>query len=514
MADILGTIGTVLDVLNELNAKQSTIVTITNDTGETLRLIPEEDNHESGEFATLPAESIPTDEEDVFGSKEKSPSFFTGDVGHVQYRIGDTETAFLRIDWSNPAVGDPFEDKANNATAVVGGSDRDRFETLARITEGSEKVDARFAVRLKGRPTPPTPKPGGEDNEIKSTCVITVTNQSESALTLVDQGHEIGGFFTFPAVQIEPGESDSFASVETEGSDAKGSRGFLVYNAGEIGACQWTVTWDNPEQADNSSTSTLAGPEAPTFQALDQIGAGEENVPVTFTIFGGQRRVDPPIDPPIDPPVDPFVRPVETDEPTLRHGDQSVDGWVEYLQQLLNAWSMGPIAEDGDFGGGTLQAVRNFQASRQPPLLVDGVVGNQTWASLREEDPRPPSTDGLEPHSFVERGAEARWITEDHGVQYDPARDVLFVIAVSTGDTPIESDQFRAHLFVTVPSGEQVEFDLPGQTTDGQPTEQGGRLFFGANEVRQRAGPGTYQVQAFLPQELGGDESSRTIEIV
>src|SRR5262245_14418591 len=142
----------------------------------------------------------------------------------------------------------------------------------------------------------------------------------------------------------------------------------------------------------------------------------------------------------------------DTQEPTLRLGDQSVDGWVEYLQQLLLGWGFGPLVIDGDFGNATHTAVIRFQSSRPEgrTLLVDGIVGNQTWAALQEEPPEPVGTDGLAPHTFVETGAEARWLTETQIFAQD---DQLIGRAVNVGSVPIAEDQFTAEGTVTLPDG-------------------------------------------------------------
>lgn len=63
--------------------------------------------------------------------------------------------------------------------------------------------------------------------------------------------------------------------------------------------------------------------------------------------------------------------------PTLRKG--ATGAWVLLLQQLLCA--RGYIVDcDADFGSDTLAKVRLFQANRG--LVVDGVVGQKTWAAL------------------------------------------------------------------------------------------------------------------------------------
>ncbi|HEX2329978.1 MAG TPA: peptidoglycan-binding protein [Candidatus Angelobacter sp.] len=59
---------------------------------------------------------------------------------------------------------------------------------------------------------------------------------------------------------------------------------------------------------------------------------------------------------------------------------------VALIQKRLNQLGCGPIAEDGDFGPQTQEAVELFQVRSADhfgaPLEVDGKVGPLTWASL------------------------------------------------------------------------------------------------------------------------------------
>jgi uncharacterized protein (TIGR02594 family) len=80
--------------------------------------------------------------------------------------------------------------------------------------------------------------------------------------------------------------------------------------------------------------------------------------------------------PPIEPP--------STALPMLRKGDSGKD--VVYLQTLLPKWI------DGDFGTTTESLVKEFQRSQG--LEIDGVVGEQTWAALLEEEPPPLPSSG------------------------------------------------------------------------------------------------------------------------
>ena len=62
----------------------------------------------------------------------------------------------------------------------------------------------------------------------------------------------------------------------------------------------------------------------------------------------------------------------------------SKNKWVEYLQMSLVSlgYSIGPYGIDGNFGGGTEEAVYEFQADNN--LQEDGKVGNDTWNAIKD----------------------------------------------------------------------------------------------------------------------------------
>ncbi len=68
-----------------------------------------------------------------------------------------------------------------------------------------------------------------------------------------------------------------------------------------------------------------------------------------------------------------------TERKTLKKGSRGAD--VIYLQQRLtaNGYDVGKI--DGIFGAKTLKAVKDFQLYHG--LVVDGIVGAKTWATLQ-----------------------------------------------------------------------------------------------------------------------------------
>lgn len=74
--------------------------------------------------------------------------------------------------------------------------------------------------------------------------------------------------------------------------------------------------------------------------------------------------------------------------PNIKLGSKGSD--VKKAQQLLIAkgYSCGAAGADGDFGAGTYNAVKKFQADNG--LDADGIVGANTWAALlKTEQPKP-----------------------------------------------------------------------------------------------------------------------------
>ena len=64
----------------------------------------------------------------------------------------------------------------------------------------------------------------------------------------------------------------------------------------------------------------------------------------------------------------------------LKKGSEGAQ--VKTVQRLLMAmgYSCGSCGADGEFGSGTLAAVKSFQKAKG--LSVDGIVGSKTWNAL------------------------------------------------------------------------------------------------------------------------------------
>jgi hypothetical protein len=190
-------------------------------------------------------------------------------------------------------------------------------------------------------------------------------------------------------------------------------------------------------------------------------------------------------------------------EPTLRLGDQSVDGWVEYLQsQLVNHrnWVDG-LPDDtwvptGVFDEQTEHYVRVFQ--RGVGIQVDGVVGDETWNMLHGmADTVDPATDGRDPHTFVEESPRLEW--ENDWIRVDD-RTYRYAV-VNVGSTPVASVRVRldASGDVGVESNE-----LDGHTYDGEPAPPGGRMYFDVVLQRPLEDGEMVPLDMSLPAENGG----------
>lgn len=98
---------------------------------------------------------------------------------------------------------------------------------------------------------------------------------------------------------------------------------------------------------------------------------------------------------------------------TLRKGDRGAE--VKELQVLLTSHGYS-LGTDGIFGSGTEATVKEFQKSAG--LSADGIVGKNTWNSLRETSPpasAPPP--GPLPHvikEFVAAGHDINWRGDYH----------------------------------------------------------------------------------------------------
>jgi hypothetical protein len=215
--------------------------------------------------------------------------------------------------------------------------------------------------------------------------------------------------------------------------------------------------------------------------------------------------------------------PAQSKQPTLRVGDESPDGWVEYAQWLLNQWrgkNRKPrLPENVKFDRAMEAAVVDFQkvANCQP----DGVIGNQTWSALRDDRTRDQiGTDGRQPHTFEQKGAQARFLTEGAG-------DTLFMVksdffemqVVSVGEQPI--DDFKVTVRVTQPDGTTHTHEVP--MGKGVPLSSKGRgyayvpsvaNFHRTFSIGDDVDPDACQVEAYLPAVLGGDRWSGPLKVV
>lgn len=198
--------------------------------------------------------------------------------------------------------------------------------------------------------------------------------------------------------------------------------------------------------------------------------------------------------------------------PTLRRDDTSADGWVEYLQQLLTvpALALGhsqwPDTPTGVFDELTETVVRGYQEHCH--LLVDGVVGDQTWAALRRDDPMAPATDGREPHSFTDQGTHVTVFQEPgivFGTWTDGTRRFASLL-VNTGTEPIAAGSETANGLWTLDGSSFEAFDMElrcGEMDDQADAAAGEMLSFWGPEMWGDL-EGEYEVTVNLPAAFGG----------
>lgn len=474
-----------------------------------------------GKYVVFPPSKIgPDDQSGRFVAENNKVLIFstTGAEGFVRYTLDTQGTAWV-FHFNNPfgATGEK-----NSADARVEGPNAASFETPRPGMSGKSDVKYLFILNAKGGNGPepkPEPKPT-PTAEVRSSCQITVNNNTKAPLNFLDAKHERGNFMTPVPTTVAPGSSITFASVETPNAKEQGCKGFIIWQVGTTAQDPvWVIQWDNPEGEKNTSEADVTPPTA--FKSIDQIGQGDENVPVVFTISGdggGGTGPVPPVPVPPEPEPDlPFDPPVKTKQPTFRLNDRSKDGWIEYAQFLLNFHLGTSLKSDGIFGKATQAAILRFQKEKK--LQVDGTLGNQTWAALREGAPEKPSTDGRTPHTFVETGVEARWSIESNSFNFhDGATDEVSLLVNSVGDTQIDPST-EATIRVTPPGGKPKV--VKAALGPGSPNSPGEGAFHAVSikDFRKRfpsvpvdAPVSGYLLEAFLPAELGGDFYSGNVQ--
>ena len=464
-----------------------------------------------GKYVVFPPSKIgPDDQSGRFVAENNKVLIFstTGAEGFVRYTLDAQGTAWV-FHFNNPfgATGEK-----NSADARVEGPNAASFETPRPGMSGKSDVKYLFILNAKGGSGPePKPEPKPTPNaEIRSSCQITVNNNTKAPLTFLDAKHERGNFMTPVPTTVAPGTSITFASVETPNAKEQGCKGFIIWQVGTTPQDPvWLIQWDNPEGEKNTSEAEVTPPTA--FKSIDQIGQGDENVPVVFTISGegGGTGPVPPVPVPPEPDL-PFDPPVKTKQPTFRINDKSKDGWIEYAQFLLNFHLGTKLKIDGVFGQATQAAILRFQKDKK--LQVDGTLGNQTWAALRDGAPEKPSTDGRTPHTFVETGVEARWSVESNTFNFhDAIKDEVLLSVNSVGDTALDPST-EATIRVTPPGGKPKV--VKAALGAGFPTPSGDGAFHTVTikDFRKRfpsvpldAPVAGYLLEGFLPAELGGD---------
>jgi hypothetical protein len=132
--------------------------------------------------------------------------------------------------------------------------------------------------------------------------------------------------------------------------------------------------------------------------------------------------------------------------PTLRKGDQSRDGWVEYLQAFLISYDPLFGGEQGVFDDETEELVKQLQ--RANGLTEDGVVGEKFWELVTGEDVTSRGSAGA---GYVEKGRELRFVDDYSG--YNRGSEIVWASAMSLGSKSIKAGDVTARLTVEYPGG-------------------------------------------------------------
>ena len=455
-------------------------VTVSNQSKETI-FLRKQDNR-SGDFVTNPPNSLaPGASAPPFVYAETPNSKDRGCRGVLLWDIGDPKLGTWELMWDN-VIG------SKNLTASFLNPDNGAFHTLDQIDQGDENVPVTFTLS-GGSGAKPNAKP--------TSCAIMVKNATNSVLILRGTQAESGLFQTKPPATIAAGDSALVTFTGPTEDPGKGAKGSMSWDVGDPKAAAWTTSWDNPPGDKNLADGKL-DPANAGFQSAATTADGDDDVAMSFTVSGGAA-------PAAD---DEFAPPPKSKQPTLRIGDNSPDGWVEYAQRLMNKNKLG-VTVNGVFDSAMKAKVEKFQTDNK--CLPDGVIGNETWSVLREGPHEAVGTDKRQPHTFEQKDAQARFVTEQpDSTGYNASDDSYFIRVVSTGEQPIDS--FHATLKVTQPDQTSHTHKIViGQAKSPSPDGQGNFHIVEVQNFKRVFGlkpgvdPLTCTLDAYLDDKIGGD---------
>jgi peptidoglycan hydrolase-like protein with peptidoglycan-binding domain len=487
-------------------AGQNCSVTFVNQTDRTLiRLTSREI---AGTFRTQPPERLAPGASASFAFAADPDAPTDGIDGMVQWSVGngaiDTNPMW-QVRWimgTGPGAG-------NDVSERLGGPDTTALKSSHNVT-GDPGGNSAIVFTL----TDTGAARGGADVHPATTAnayKIQVTNNSDTELTLADVSMSGGESRPPPPAKLAASETWSVEFVPGPAS----SDCTIAWHAGDPKAAGWNVQWMVDEAGRFKVDGFLDTTDAGLTSSVTS-GSDGKTVHVEFVLTGK-------LAPRPAQPNSAFQPPAQSKQPTLRIGDESPDGWVDYAQWLLNEWRhknrKPPLPENGKFDRGMEVAVVDFQkaANCQP----DGVIGNQTWSALRDAPTRDQiGTDGRQPHTFEQKGAQARFLTEGPGdASFMVKDDRLDIVIVSVGEHPI--DDYKVTVRVTQPDGTAHTHEVPMGEGNPLSAEGRGNIYspFIANfhrtfSIGDNVDPDAWQIEAYLPEALGGDRWSGPLRVV
>ncbi len=461
-------------------------VTVANQTQSVLYL--RKQDKATGDYVTNAATSLKPGESTNFVF-EATPNGTDKEIrGLMSWDVDDPKLATWDLMWDNPQG-------AKNYTAGLLTPKDGPFHSLDQIDDGDENVPVTFTLSGGGaHPNPPDAKPG--------TTTVVVTNNSAAPLKLSGQTSDAGAFQGTVPASVDPGKSVTIVQAAAADAPAKGCKGSLTWDVGDPKSASWTQHWAFVPGGKNTADAA-SDPGAAGFTSDAEIADGD-NPTAKFALSGGAAPVQ---------PDDAFAPPPKSKQPTLRVGDESPDGWIEYAQVRLANFGLGGTA-DGKFDKAMETRVHKFQ--QQQGLQDDGVIGNETWAALREAPHEAVGTDGRTPHTFEEKGAQGRFMTEKPDcTAYFPTQDQYRMTVISTGEQAL--DKFNATVEVIRPDKTSHTHHFPigaaevpindGQASLHYVTIDKFSEVYGLKDPdpAKNVDPFSCTVDAYLDQAIGGD---------